>query len=317
MIDIIIPAYNSHKTIEQTLSSIVYQDNSDLVNVYIIDDASDTSYNDIVKFYENFIKIKELKLPINSGPGVARQYGIDNSSSEYITFIDSDDVFSDCYAIITLFNAIKENNSDLVISNILEETNNGFVTKKRDTVWLHGKMYKRDFLEKNNIRFNSSRANEDNGFNQLILLHNPKVKFIDTKTYIWKNNQQSITRINNYKYKYDGLGGYIYNINWALEQAINNNCDSIKIGRLAFSALVFIYSSYLEFIENDGGIDLIKKSIPLRRISLDYPIDDESKYELLEVQLSAVYNNISRRFLLNPKISFDSFLSLIDKEIEV
>ena len=64
MIDIIIPAYNSHNTIEQTLFSIAYQDMAKDVNVYIVDDCSKKSYNEIVKFFSNFINIKELKLLI-------------------------------------------------------------------------------------------------------------------------------------------------------------------------------------------------------------------------------------------------------------
>ena len=317
MIDVIIPAYNAHKTIEETLSSIAYQDKSELVTVYIIDDASSKSYSDIIEFYSNFIKIKELRISKNSGPGVARQYGIDNSKSDYIIFIDSDDVFADCYSITTLFNAIKDGDNDLVISNISEETNNGFITKKNDRVWLHGKIYKRDFLIKNNIRFNDSRANEDNGFNQLFLLHDPKVKVIDAKTYIWRNNQQSITRINNYRYKYEGLEGYIYNINWALDQAIKNKCDKNKIGKLAFSSLVFIYTSYLEFMETDEVSHLVDKTKPIRKKTLEYPVSDSDKLKLFESQIKAVYTDESKKYLLMPKILFNDFISLIDQEIKL
>ena len=39
---------------------------------------------------------------------------------------------------------------------------------KKSESWLHGKIYKRKFLEKNNIKFNESRYNEDVYFNELI-----------------------------------------------------------------------------------------------------------------------------------------------------
>ena len=38
MIDVIIPAYNAHKTIEQTLCSIAYQEIADEINVYIVNE---------------------------------------------------------------------------------------------------------------------------------------------------------------------------------------------------------------------------------------------------------------------------------------
>ena len=57
MIDIIIPAYNNHKTIEKTLLSISYQTISDKLNVYLVNDKSDNDYHDIVNKYSKYIKI--------------------------------------------------------------------------------------------------------------------------------------------------------------------------------------------------------------------------------------------------------------------
>ena len=52
MIDIIIPAYNAHKTIGKTLCSIMLQSRRDLVNVYIVNDCSSTNYQEFVKNYK-------------------------------------------------------------------------------------------------------------------------------------------------------------------------------------------------------------------------------------------------------------------------
>ena len=50
MIDVIIPAYNAHKTIERTLYSIAYQRNSENLNVYIINDNSIKDYSKEIDF---------------------------------------------------------------------------------------------------------------------------------------------------------------------------------------------------------------------------------------------------------------------------
>ena len=113
MIDIIIPAFNAHETIERTLFSIAYQKQISLANVYIVNDGSDEDYSKEIKFFSKFLKIKELKMKKNSGPGCARQYGIDHSESEYIIFIDSDDVFYDPYVVSNLYNTIISENYDL------------------------------------------------------------------------------------------------------------------------------------------------------------------------------------------------------------
>lgn len=71
MIDIIIPAYNAHKTIGKTLCSIMLQSRRDLVNVYIVNDCSSTDYQEFVKKYKKYKKyfnIEELDIPQNVRP---------------------------------------------------------------------------------------------------------------------------------------------------------------------------------------------------------------------------------------------------------
>ena len=59
MIDVIIPAYNSHKTIIKTLASIVMQINKDELKVTIVNDGG-KDYKDIIDAFSNFIDIQEL-----------------------------------------------------------------------------------------------------------------------------------------------------------------------------------------------------------------------------------------------------------------
>lgn len=313
MIDVIIPAYNAHDTIEQTLFSIAYQDLSELCNVIIIDDNSNKNYQDIVERFNNIIKIKLLRLQENKGPGYARQYGINNSNSKFILFIDSDDILSSPYSINILYNEIKDSDYDLVISNFEEELDEKFVLKENDTIWLHGKIYRRSFLQKNKIFFNNSRFNEDNGFNQLILLADSKIRYINKKTYIWRNNKKSITRRNNYKFRYDGTLQYIFNIKWALELAIKRQYNVSKIAELAFSALVYLYFIYLEFYEKSDINNILVATNDIRSISLKYPVTKKEQLEIIEEQYLNYYNDYTENFLINPVITFNKFLKIVEE----
>lgn len=76
MIDIIIPAYNAHETIDQTLYSINTQINKELFKVYIVNDASNQNYSNFVDKYSNSLDIEEITIEKNSGPGVARNIRI-------------------------------------------------------------------------------------------------------------------------------------------------------------------------------------------------------------------------------------------------
>ena len=312
MIDVIIPAYNAHNTIERTLASIACQDNVKQLRVYVVNDASNFDYSNEIKFFKNFMDIKEIKLTENGGPGVARQIGIDNSNSEYIVFIDSDDVFSNPYALTTLYDNIEKSNADVVISSFYEILNDG--TKKEyigDTVWVHGKIYKRKYLKDNNIRFNDTRANEDNGFNQLVFLHDSNVKYIDDFTYMWIYNENSITRSNNYKYRFSGLEGYIYNMIWALEIAVKDNCEYNKIATQVFLVLIAIYYYYIEFFNEENVESLIKQSVRLYEIYQEYPLEEEKKSALWEEQYIDSTENICTKDKFNPPISFENFLKKI------
>ena len=256
MIDVIIPAYNAHETIERTLYSIAYQRNSENLNVYIINDNSIKDYSKEIDFFKNFINIRELKLKENSGPGYARQYGIEHSDSEYIIFIDSDDVFATPLSLITLENAIKTSNSDVVVSAFIEEkTKDEFIFYDNDHIALHGKIYRRKFLEDNNIRFPNYYAEEDNAFNHLVLLYNPKMDIVSEKTYIWMNNENSLTRKGNYRE--NSIYNYSKSMLYALECGIKGKCSEKKLASLSYESLLTIYYGF-DFLNKNKKKKVIK-----------------------------------------------------------
>lgn len=314
MIDIIIPAYNAHDTIEKTLFSIAYQENVDNLNVYIVNDASEDDYSKEVEYFKKFMNIKELKMKDNAGPGLARQFGIDKSNSKYIVFIDSDDVFSSPFSLKVLYENIENNNADVVISSFYEELDDGTrIEHIDDGIWLHGKIYRREFLKKNGIKFNNTYANEDNGFNQLVFLHDSKIATIDEFTYIWLFNKNSITRINNHEYSFNGLEGYLYNITWALNIAIEHGCNESKIAMLAFSTLIATYYYYIEFKDNANKDNLVKWVKRIYEISLKYPVQsEEDKMNIWNNHFLSSTGEIDLKDKLNPPITLDIFFEKID-----
>jgi len=198
MIDIIIPAYNAHKTIRKTLLSIASQDSIDKIKVYIVNDCSKKDYKEEVKDFKRLMDIHEIDLPHNSGPGAARQYGVDHTDSEYIYFLDSDDLLYDDNAITILLNGI--DGYDMVKGGVWEEyAPNEFYNNVDDVFSLHGKLYKRSIIEKNNIKFNPFRskeanAHEDNSYNNLYELCCNKINVLEDMVYTYTVNFDSITK---------------------------------------------------------------------------------------------------------------------------
>ncbi|MGI8385430.1 glycosyltransferase family 2 protein [Robertmurraya sp. P23] len=87
-VSVIIPSYNSERTIVRTVSSCLNQTYSDL-EVIVIDDGSTDSTGEILK------QIKDERLKYfyfeNSGRSEARNKGIHRAKGDYIQFLDSDD----------------------------------------------------------------------------------------------------------------------------------------------------------------------------------------------------------------------------------
>lgn len=313
MIDIIIPCYNSHETLKNTLFSILYQVNVKDLNVYLIDDCSNVDYTEEVNMFKSFFNIKQIRLEKNSGPGTARKVGLKESNAPFICFIDSDDSFASPIALLLLYNAIIEDNYDLVISKTYEETCNKVLEKDFNTIWVHGKLYRRSFLNKNNITFNDTRANEDNGFNQLICLLNPKIKHIDYFTYIWRYNDISITRSNNFDYAYSGLVGYAYNMLWALEMASKYDYNKIKFSELAYAVMIALYYYYVIFYEKDTVDELAEYAGKLKKLYDINPISEERQQQIRESQFNNVYEDSgNRKFLLNPCMTLGDFIKKIE-----
>ena len=106
-VSIILPNYNSSKTIKKTISSIVNQTykNWELI---IVDDNSDKVTKNILSKYKNK-KIKIHFLKENKGAAYCRNFAIKNSRSNYLAFIDSDDLWKK-NKLKTQINFMKKNN---------------------------------------------------------------------------------------------------------------------------------------------------------------------------------------------------------------
>lgn len=266
-IDVIIPAYNVPDNILfRCLSSIACQDIVSDLEVTIVDDASTVqNYANVAKSFEPIVKINIIRYDINGGPGVARQYGIDNTKNGYFTCIDADDTFNGAFALKALRNGIEMNNGLYhMCVGVFDEVHETDVNPmegtvlmphEQDMIWMFGKLYRREFIDRYNIRFHeSSRANEDNGFNTLIRLcssEQEQINFIPAHVYYWHENPNSITRINDCQYSYgsserDSFYGYVENMIYAIKEAKKRKPYNGFITMWSVQCMLNIYEYYIE-----------------------------------------------------------------------
>lgn len=252
-IDIIIPAYNAHKTMDRCLTSIICQTTKEDIAVTIVNDAStDGNYSEFVKRYKDVLNIKEIGYKKNMGPGYARQYGIDNTTGALFTCIDADDTFAGAYAIEMLRKGLENPSFHTCIGAFVEERENlQFVLHNQDLVWMFGKMYRRAFWDRYKVRFHPvSRANEDNGVNTILRLvssEQEQINFIPDTVYYWHVNVNSITRINNCQYSYDqSFCGYTENMIYAIRHAKKMKPYNGMITQWAVQTMCQLYAYWME-----------------------------------------------------------------------
>ena len=241
MIDLIIPIYNAEKTLDLTLMSIKMQTIIDKITVYLIDDCSKDNYDKTLNNHKD-MNIVYKRLDKNSGPAVARLVGIEISSNKYIMFIDADDLFYDTDSVKRLYEIIEEG-YDYVVGCTYEEKREIKIQNESD---LHGKIYRRQFIEDNDIKFNETRVHEDNYFNNLVLACDPLTKKILDYVYIYVDNDESITNSQREK-EFDRLEILLSNMRQLLDESKKRNCNRETIAYLMFIKVKYFNRIYPDF----------------------------------------------------------------------
>lgn len=252
MISIIIPIYNAEKFLHRCIDGVLEQTYTDFELILVDDGSIDESLNICNKFaeYDNRIKVITKK---NEGQGIARNVGISNSTSKYITFIDSDDFIGKNY-LLYLINEILDNDIDMVIGGYnkvnysecivysekytkqilgstevgrkmlgsLPDSDDGI----KSTVW--NTLYKADIIKNNKIKFLSERKifSEDTFFNIEYLKNVNLVRLIDSVEYNYFMNENSTTM----KYDINKLKN-INNYDKYLKKEFNDKESRLRINR--------------------------------------------------------------------------------------
>lgn len=178
-ISVIIPIYNSSQTLERTINSVINQTYKNLEIILVNDGSTDDSIKICKKYAEKDNRIIILNQE-NKGVGEARNHGIDVSTGDFISFVDSDDTMDEnLYKELIATQIVT--NADIVESGakvVLGKDNEIFPYEKNDKIIIYenhdymknylnfslnvsvwGKIYKRELI--GDIRFPNLNINED------------------------------------------------------------------------------------------------------------------------------------------------------------
>lgn len=213
---VIIPVYNVEKYLPQCLESVVNQTLQDIEIICVNDGSTDGSLKVLEDYAQKDSRIRIINQD-NQGQGVARNNALKIAEGEYIAFVDSDD-WLETDALEKLYEFAKTCNAEAVVFDFVEFDEKsgkekfesfGEKIKKRyhydltekgsfnwrdlkkhclinltDAAW--HKIYSREFLIKNDIKFGVERNKEDYIFSLNVLFNAEKIHYFNEYLYTYR-----------------------------------------------------------------------------------------------------------------------------------
>lgn len=211
LISVVIPIYNAQDYIERAILSVLSPLSISEVEVLCIDDGStDNSVKVVAKMQEQFPNIV-LHRQQQSGPAVARNYGLSIATGQYVAFLDADDyVAPDAYA--SLYQYMVNSRADLIFHGYSVLKPSGEVISEvtvpsqtfedgvqcfrylTDNSFLPSacmSLYNLEFLRREQIFFPIDSHFEDSHFFRDVILASTKTCIVDKVFYYYVKYDQS------------------------------------------------------------------------------------------------------------------------------
>ncbi|MGN0500557.1 MAG: glycosyltransferase family 2 protein [Ruminococcus sp.] len=211
LISVVVPVYKVEEYLNRCVDSILHQTFTDF-EIILVDDGSPDNCGKICDEYAK----KDNRITVihksNGGLSDARNAGIEwafqNSNSEWITFIDSDDWVHKDYLKL-LYKAVKDNNVDVSVCRYVETTGEDdlkiqddesfvklwnpedfFVQENVNAIVAWGKLYRKNLWK--DIRYPYGRIHEDEFTTYKLLFQNDKIAVVDKVMYYYYTNPNGI-----------------------------------------------------------------------------------------------------------------------------
>jgi glycosyltransferase involved in cell wall biosynthesis len=154
-VSVIIPVYNVEAYLRQCLDSVVNQTLKEIEIICIDDGSTDGSAAILQEYAAKDERIKILT-QVNSGAGAARNAGLAAAKGEWLSFLDADDEFAP-EMFSEMVGAGEQSSADVVACTM---TTNGNIFQ-RWRGWAWDKMFRREFILSQNLKFQNLPVSND------------------------------------------------------------------------------------------------------------------------------------------------------------
>lgn len=233
------------------------------IEVLFVEDGGEPIDEEVFKEYPFTVRTFNYG---HNGVSASRNIGLDNAKGDYVMFCDCDDRFISAYGIHLFMKTIKNGHFDVIKTPFVEDQvidgELKLIRHDQDITFIHGKLYRREFLNDNLIRFDEELTiHEDSYFNVIAnMLAENNIYEMAPAVYLWKYRDDSIVRADRkcYIYKtYDHL--------MKVRRAITKNLEQRERYAEMYQAISkTIMDSYYDFQRpealKDENKELIEKA---------------------------------------------------------
>lgn len=215
---VVVPVYNVENYLKYCLESIVNQTYKNM-EIILVDDGSTDKSSEICDFF----KVKDNRIKVihkeNGGLSSARNTGIENSTGDYLIFIDSDDYWDDNTALEQVYNNLIQSKADVLMFGFKKYYESNKVIEKskyifdRNMIDINSKKSTLNYLVKNNLlissacnkvikadlfmkydlKFKEGILSEDIDWNARLIINADSFDVLNNSFYIYRQRDYSIT----------------------------------------------------------------------------------------------------------------------------
>lgn len=290
-ISVIIPVYNTDKYLQECLESVIAQTLKEIEIICVNDGSSDNS----LQILEQYAQMDERILVLskeNGGVSSARNRGMEKATGKYLMFLDSDDWYTETESLQVLYEyaekeqldelffgtkvffeseEIKKNNLFFEKYYTRKDIYNGVIEKGQDLFVDFQKnrnfkpnvclqIFKREFLEKNNLRFREKILHEDEVFSLQCITLASRAAYLNLSYHGRRVRKNSI--MTNHKKEES-----IYSHYRVIRELISfiENCDiyNPEYYEQFYSRLLILLENaakmYLKEIKEQGEVEVLEK----------------------------------------------------------
>ena len=188
MIDLIIPITSKCPNLKQTLLSIMLQSIKDKLNIVLVTNKLN-KHKSIIDLFLPKLNISILESKDKKTIEKLKEYALSNTTNEYIMFLDENTYLYDAFSLSTLYNQLLNDNSDFIIGNTVNLIDNNYYNTFSIYDNSNNKIYKRSYLNKNNIIFTNESL-----FTATTYLYNRLYSYSDSITSVNINTIELIDK---------------------------------------------------------------------------------------------------------------------------